>query len=182
MACILLATSGMSLVAAVVLGVQALSPPSTPHLRPEIMLRPLVEQAAQRSPSIRDLIDRIEASDLIVYVRLRQFAQSNLDGRVALLSRMPAGQRYLMIELACARSDVVTMATLGHELYHAMEIAAEPWIVDASGLTSYYTRHGQRTGDIQGNVTFETRGAEQAGVQVRRELFTTPARQTWTLK
>src|SRR5262245_11576255 len=172
----------MSFVVAVVMGFQAVSLSSTPHLRPEIMLRPLVAQAAQRSPSIRDLIDRIEASDVIVYVRMRQFARSDLDGRVALLSTMPAGQRYLMIELACARSDVVTIATLGHELYHAMEIASEPSIVDARGLRSYYTKHGERTGETQGNVTFETRGAEQAGVQVRRELFTTPARQTWTLK
>jgi hypothetical protein len=180
--CILLATAGMSLVAAVALGLQTLVSVPSPHLRPEIMLRPLVAQAAERSPLIRALIDRIEASDLIVYVRMRQFSRSDLNGRVALLSAMPAGQRYLMIELACARPDVVTMSTLGHELYHAVEIAQEPSIVDARGLISYYMRAGDRTGDIQGNITFETRGAEQAGVQVRRELFTTPTRQTWTLK
>ncbi|HMF94162.1 MAG TPA: hypothetical protein VKE96_07710 [Vicinamibacterales bacterium] len=155
---------------------------TAPHLRPEVMLRPLVEQAADRSPSIRELIDRIEASDVIVYVRMRQFAQSDLNGRVALLSTMPAGQRFLVIELACGRADVVTLSTLGHELYHAVEIADEPSIVDASGLAAFYARVGSRTGDVQGHLTFETRGAEQMGVRVRRELFTTPTRQTWTLK
>jgi hypothetical protein len=172
----------MSLVVAVAVGLQTASLAAAPHLRPDLALRPLVAQAADRSPSIRDLIDRIEASDVIVYVRMRPFAQSDLNGRVALLATMPAGQRFLVIELACGRPDVVTMATLGHELYHAVEIASEPSIVDARGLIAFYTRAGEKTGDIQGNITFETRGAERAGIQVRRELFTTPVRQTWSLK
>jgi hypothetical protein len=180
--CILLATPGMSLVVAVALGLQTLAHTSVARLRPDIALRPLVDAAAERSPSIRTLIDRIEASDVIVYVRMRPFAQSDLEGRVALLSTMPAGQRILVIELACARTELVTMATLGHELYHAVEIASEPSIVDARALAAFYTRIGEKTGDVQGRISFETRGAAQAGVRVRRELFTTPARQTWSLK
>ncbi|MBW8861943.1 MAG: hypothetical protein JF601_06165 [Acidobacteria bacterium] len=128
------------------------------------------------------MIDRLEASDLVVYVRLRQFTRSDLNGQVALLSSMPAGQRYLVIELACGRSDVLTIATLGHELFHALEIAAEPSIVDARSLAAFYTTAGEKTGDRLGQLTFETRGAEAAGVQVRRELFGAPARQTWTLR
>jgi hypothetical protein len=179
----LLATPGMSLVAAVAFAVQsaAIAQP-TPHLRPDITLRPLVDQAAQRSPSIRALVDRIEASDVIVYVRLRQFARSDLNGRVALLSSMPAGQRYLVVELACGRSDVLTIAALGHELFHALEIAAQPSIVDARSLAAFYTTAGEQTGNLHGQITFETRGAEAAGLQVRRELLAAPARQTWTLK
>jgi hypothetical protein len=172
----------MSLVAAALALQSAVIPRTSPHLRPEIVLRPLVEQAAQRSPSIRELIDRIEASDVIVYVRLRQFTRSDLNGRVALLSSMPAGQRFLVIELACGRSDVITIATLGHEQFHALEIAAQPSIVDARSLSAIYTTVGEKTGDGRGQVTFETRGAEATGVQVRRELLGTPARPTWTLK
>ena len=172
----------MPLVAVVALAMQVVGQGAVPHLRPEIMLRPLVEQAAQRSPSIRALIDRIEAADVIVYVRIRPFSQSDLNGRVALLEKMPAGQRYLVIELACARSDVVTISTLGHELYHAVEIAEEPSIVDAPTLIAHYTRAGEKTGDVQGHLSFETRGAEQTGVQVRRELYATPTRPTWNLK
>lgn len=173
----------MSLVAAVALALQSAAIARTgPHLRPEIALRPLVEQAAQRSPSIRELIDRVEASDVLVYVRLRQFTRSDLNGRVALLSSMPAGQRFLVVELACGRSDVATMAALGHELFHVLEIAAQPSIVDARSLSAFYTTAGEKTGDLHGQVTFETRGAEAAGVQVRRELLGAPARQTWTLK
>src|SRR5262249_49356098 len=103
-------------------------------------------------------------------------------GGVGVVWAVPGGQRFLVIELACGRADVVTLSTLGHELYHAVEIANEPSIADASGLAAFYARVGIRTGDVQGHLTFETRGAEQMGVRVRRELLTTPARQTWTLK
>jgi hypothetical protein len=171
-------------VALLAVGLQAMAHNTpAPHVRPEIMLRPLVARAAARSPLVRELIDRLEAADVIVYVRMQRFTQSDLNGRVALLATMPAGQRYLMIELACGRSEDVTIATLGHELYHAVEIAGEPSIVDARGLAAYYTRVGDRTGDIRGSMTFETSGAARAGVQVRRELFATPTtRQTWSLK
>jgi len=179
--CILLATAGMSLVVAVSLQF-VVAAPASPRLRPDIPLRALVAEAADRSPSIRELIDRIEASDVVVYVRLRRFTRSDLNGRVALLASMPAGQRYLVVELACGRTDVETMATLGHELFHALEIAGQPSIVDARGLAAYYTQAGEKTGNLPGQVTFETRGAEAAGVQVRRELLGTPARHTWTLK
>ena len=51
------------------------------------------------------------------------------------------------------------MATLGHELLHAVEIAGEPSIVDAL------------TGDAAGRRTFETEAAADAGQRVRRELL-----------
>ena len=173
----------MSFVIVAALGLQsALAHAPSPRLRPDLELRRLVAQAAQRSPSIRELIDRVEASDVVVYVRLRQFTRSDLDGRVALLSSMPAGQRYLVIELACGRTDVVTIATLGHELFHALEIAGQPSIVDGRSLAAFYTAAGERTGNREGELTFETRGAQAAGAQVRRELFGAPARHTWTLK
>jgi hypothetical protein len=166
----------------VALGFQIASLVPSPHLRPEAAVRPLVARAAAQSPLVQALIDRIEAADVIVYVRIRQFAQSDLNGRVALLSAMPARQRFLMIELACGRSDVMTMSTLGHELYHAVEIAEQPSIVDGPALAAYYSHEGEKTGDVAGHLTFETRGAEAAGVRVRRELLATPARHAWTLK
>jgi len=73
------------------------------------------------------------------------------------------------------------MATLGHELYHALEIAQEPSIVDARTLAAFYRRHGIETGGIAGRQTFETEGAEQAGRQARREL-TDNTRHTWNSK
>ena len=146
-----------------------------PHVRPERELRGLVADAARGSAAIRALIDRLEVLDVTVYVRVRAFMQTDLDGRVALLS-VRDGHRYLVIELACARPRLSQMATLGHELYHAVEIADEPSIVDAHTLAAFYLRVGRRTDAWGGRQTFETEGAADAGLRARRELLTNSTR------
>jgi len=148
---------------------------SAPHVRPVNDLRGLVEEAAQRSPEVRALIDRLEATDVIVYVRSRNFADSELDGRVALLA-VTTLQRYLVIELSCMKNTLVQMATLGHELYHAVEIAEEPSIVDARTLAAHYRRVGEQQSDALGRQTFETGAAFEAGRRTRRELLTNRTR------
>jgi len=112
---------------------------------------------------------------------MRAFNEASLEGHVGILTTTASGQRYLVIELACGRIGLTTMATLGHELYHALEIAQEPSIFDARTLAAFYRRHGIETGGIAGRQTFETEGAEQAGRQARREL-TDNTRHTWNSK
>jgi hypothetical protein len=68
------------------------------------------------------------------------------------------------------------MATLGHELFHATEIASEPSVVDVGTMAAYYSRIGMQTGDGDGKQTFETEAAADAGRRARRELLTTPKR------
>ena len=173
----------MSLAVVAALALLALDPsdPPPPHVRPDRPLRPFVEESARRSPSIRALLERLEATDVIVYVRMRAFNEASLEGHVGILTTTASGQRYLVIELACGRIGLTTMATLGHELYHALEIAQEPSIVDARTLAAFYRRHGIETGGTAGRQTFETEGAEQAGRQARRELADI-TRHTWNSK
>ena len=61
------------------------------------------------------------------------------------------------------------MATLGHELFHAIEIAEEPSAVSPQTLADLYSRIGRQTGDDSGRRTFETAAA---GVRARRQLLT----------
>jgi len=191
-ACILLATLRMPsmrcrLLALAIAGTlqqaaPALAQPVTsPHLRPERAVRSLVEDAAARSPSIQASIDRLEAMNVIVYVRTRMFLQTDLEGRVGMIAHVD-GRRFLAIELACGRPEIQMMATLGHELHHALEIAAEPSIVDARTLAAFYSKHGIQTGSGAGQLTFETEGAEEAGRRARREIIAAGERQTWTSK
>ena len=140
-----------------------------PHVRPDAALRDMVDEATRRSPAIRALRAQLEASDVTVYIRTRVFTQADLDGHVALLA-VNGAYRYLVIELSCARSTLSQMATLGHELFHAVEIAREPSVVDNRTLAALYTRIGRQTGDTVGRQTFETDAAANAGVQARREL------------
>ena len=146
-----------------------------PHVRPETAtLRALTAQAAARSPLVHELIDRLDRSDVVVYIRHRRFGSVLLDGRIGILSA--AGERrYLVIELACDRTELVQMATLGHELHHALEIAAEPSIVNPRTLAQFYARIGIAS-PIGPGQTFETRAAAEIGARVRHELLTTTAR------
>jgi hypothetical protein len=142
----------------------------TTHVRGEYGMQRLVDQAAGRSPAIQESIDRLQERDVTVYVRARKFVQLDLEGRIALLSTV-AGHRYLVIELACGRSELEQMATLGHELYHALEIADMPWVVDADTLADLYSRIGMKTGDRGGLRTFETEAAAAAGLLARQQLL-----------
>jgi hypothetical protein len=146
-----------------------------PHVRPERAIRPLVDEAARRSPIVRALIDQLERTNVTVYVRTRAFESSELDGRVGLLA-VTVHQRYLVIELACRGSTLVQMSTLGHELYHAVEIALEPSIVDARTLAAHYQRIGSDRTEGDGRQTFETQAAFETGRRVRRELLLTRPR------
>jgi hypothetical protein len=141
-----------------------------PHVRGDTMRR-FIDDAARRSPAIREWINRLQGLDVTVYVRAKAFARLDMEGRVALLSTA-GSHRYLVIELACGRTDVTTMATLGHELFHAIEIAEEPSVVNAETLAAFYTRIGVKTGDTGGLRTFETEAAAAAGLRARRQLLT----------
>ena len=142
-----------------------------PHVRGQDGMQRLVDEAARRSPSIQGWIERLQALDVTVYVRARSFSQIDLDGRIALLSTA-GSHRYLVIELACGRSELVQMATLGHELFHAIEIAEEPSAVNPESLAALYSRIGIKTGDSSGLRTFETEAAAAAGQRARRQLLT----------
>ena len=168
-----IASAGILLLTAAPAFAQDVATP--PHVRPERALRGMVDDAAHRSPEIRGLIDRLEALDVTVYIRTRVFDQMNLEGRVALLSAY-TGRRYLVVELACGRTGVALMSTLAHELYHAVEIAREPSVVDARSLAALYGRIGVQTGDTIGRQTFETYAAADAGQRARRELLSNAAR------
>ena len=143
---------------------------SAPHVRPAPELRTLVSEAAEGSPAIRTLMDRLETMNVTVYIRSATFIYSDLEGRVALLAGV-VGHRYLVIELACGRARLSQMAALGHELHHAVEIANEPSVVDTRTLAAFYERIGRQTGNAGGRLTFETDAAANAGLRARRELL-----------
>ena len=149
--------------------------PRSPHVRPERGMQRLVDEAARRSPAIREWVDRLESLDVTVYIRTKAFTQSDLEGRVALQS-VTGSHRYLIIEIACGHSELTQMATLGHELFHAIEIAEEPSVVSPDTLANFYSRIGRETGDSWGRRTFETAGAAAAGNRTRRQLLTNTTR------
>jgi hypothetical protein len=142
-----------------------------PHVRPDAMLKTMLHDAERRSSAVRDLVDRLDRSDVVVYVRLAPPSTFTFSGRLRFLSRTPV-YRYLVVELPCGRSAFEQMAMLGHELRHAVEIAEAASVVDLASLSIHYQRIGMQTSGLMGvSTTFETKAAMASGRQVWREVM-----------
>ena len=135
-------------------------------------LQALIADTAEKSPAFRAMLDRLEASTVIVYVRMAPLPTLTLDGRTAFIKvdTPTPDARLLLVELNCNRPIVAHTATLAHELRHAIEIADAPWVVGADTLERYYAQIGFRLDPSGWPVRFETVAARQAAAQVRREL------------
>ena len=101
----------------------------------------LVAEAVERSPTLRTLVRRIEASDVVVYLLCDDHPRAGIAGRLTFVSKA-GGNRYLLVRLARLKYRSLQMAVLGHELQHAVEIADTPAIVDPPSLAREYERIG----------------------------------------
>ena len=134
-------------------------------------MRRLILSGLQRSPTFSAMVDRLEASDLIVEVQCGQFKSAVLAGRTVLLSARPS-VRYVLVEIACPMAQAAALEILGHELRHALEIASAPWVVDEPSLERLYKQIGYSTCAKPGGFgEFETADAIEAGERVHHELF-----------
>ena len=75
--------------------------------------------------------------------------------------------RYLRIQIRADLSRREAIALIGHELQHAMEIAAATEVRDSSAMSRLYKRIGHTS---NGEHTYDTEAAQNTGRVVRREL------------
>jgi hypothetical protein len=135
-------------------------------------IRPMQKEGARlladglaQSPTFRRLVDRLEDSNVIVYVELRPDMPLHRGGALRFLARSQTDS-FLKINLNRAFTGRTLIALLGHELQHAVEVADAGGIASAEGLRALYQRLGQRTGLDQ----FDTFAARKVGYIVRQEL------------
>ena len=148
-----------------------ISAPAAPF-DPYAHVRPLHKDAEgviaygmARSATFRRLVNRLERSDVIVYVDLRPDMRQDIGGSLRFLAKS-ATHRFLRVQLNRADSPVWRVALLGHELQHAVEVAEAADVVSGEGLRALYHRIGVRTGID----TYDSTGARLAGYSVRDEL------------
>jgi hypothetical protein len=139
--------------------------PNHPRVRAEDpALATLIRQAIDQSETFRRLVTEIQASDGIVHVSRGRCGHYV---RACLLLWMGAAgpNRMLRVVVDSEKMDNETMALLGHELRHALEVLAEPGVRTGTGMFLMYKRNGA----VQGE-TFETEAAIVAGDAVYMEL------------
>jgi hypothetical protein len=128
------------------------------------VIRALMTEAADRSRTFRHLIDTIEKSDGIVYV---ESGKCGHGVRACLtMSVTPAsGYRILRILIDMRQKPRELMASIGHELRHAIEVLENRAVVDAATAYLFYAQ-----GSFAGGKTFETSAAIEAGFAVANEI------------
>jgi hypothetical protein len=140
------------------------------HVRPTMRGgQQLLDEDMNRSATVRALVERLERSDLIVYVQTRFFTSHSARGRLIFVSAA-AGRRYVVVEVACGESWNTQLSTLGHELKHAVEIADAGWVHSPADMAAFYASAGMQIAFEAGHEAFETLAAQDAGQRVLREL------------
>jgi hypothetical protein len=128
----------------------------------------LLKNGIARSSTFRALVDRIEASNVFVYVTVTPFIKSSLAGQLTWMTQ--AGPyRYLRATLSAEQTSDQQIASLAHELQHAVEVVEDILVKDEKTLIALYKRIGQpsRAAVASG---WETVAAQETGYRVRREL------------
>ncbi len=142
------------------------------HVRPLTpMARVALIRGLEQSPSFRALVERLNRSDIVVYVRDRRALPPALAAYLTFMTSA-GGVRYVMVQLSRRLTPSQQVATLGHELQHAVEIAERPWIVDAPSLAGEYTSLAvAKPPDGPAMQVFETARALAAAQRILGELI-----------
>ncbi len=128
----------------------------------------IMREAADRSIVFRRLIQTIDATDGLVYVDEGKCGHGVL--ACLTLSVQVAGPHRLLrilIDPRRDKNDCDLMASIGHELWHAIELLGEPSVRNYHTAYSFFEREGP-TDSTTGR--FETAAAIRMGLAVLPEV------------
>ncbi len=116
------------------------------HTRPlSAVARHVVAEGAAASPSLRALLDELEGTNVVVYVSTPMSGfNEDFHGALTFVTSV-AGTRYLhaSVDLWTTPDDRIVL--LGHELRHAIEVAATPpWSAGTASRRSTPQSAGHR--------------------------------------
>jgi hypothetical protein len=122
----------------------------------------------RRSQTLVEIVARVEAMDGIVYLLGGSFRPTNRNGLRGAMSHeitVATSTRILKVIIE-PRANDSTIGTIGHELWHALEVLQVPDAIDTASVERLYTRIGFKASA----GVYETDGAADAGYRVMRDL------------
>lgn len=143
---------------------------SASRIRPQSgQSRALIDDAMDRSATVARLIAALQRYRVFVFVDVR-VDPAVPTGETALLTANEAG-RYVQIVLNTTLRMDRRIEVLGHELQHALEIAAADDIANGASLRRHFAAIG-RTLSLSSRTeqAYETDAAQAVEQQVRRDL------------
>ena len=137
----------------------------------------LVTKGVMRSRTIALLLSELSRTDVVVYVRSTHRRPSDLAGSIGFMGVGADGRRWLMVTLygdegwtTLEDAEERQLITLGHELRHALEVAADARIATAEAFVAFYRTIGHEWAKDR----VDTHDARLAGRQVAQELGSSP--------
>ena len=126
----------------------------------------LVAKGLRRSPTFGGLLASLEQTDVIVQIVEDVNLPLRTPARIVLVPN-PREYRFLRIQVRPEGTDDEVIATLGHELRHALEIAAAPEVRSDAAIAALLRRIGYAGPSLH---EWDTDDAHRVGRDVRREL------------
>jgi hypothetical protein len=135
-------------------------------------LAELLERGYQRSVTLRGLIDRLEADNWVVFVQPGRCPDRVLVGCLIHFVGTFEGRPFLRIVVVSrGRHPDQVIATLAHELQHALEVVSDGRVSDLSSLVALGRRIAQDAYRTSQATIYETSQARRVGDAVLRELL-----------
>jgi hypothetical protein len=130
----------------------------------------LFKRGLDRSSLLRDIVDKIDADNTIVYIGLDPtLKKKGLAGRLTFSGRA-GNYRYMRALINPDLPPDLIIASIAHELHHVLEVIGNPDVRSENDLRDLYKRIG-RENRATAAAGWETEAAQQVGYEVRRELF-----------
>ena len=149
-------------------GPASAAPLNNARLRPQSpRITAWLAHGLERSATMRDLADRIEQSDVVVYMAIERGLGPGVSACVTWMASVP-GMRYLRISVRPDLHLAEAVAMLAHELQHVVEVIEHPDVQSNDDLAALYQRIGHRTGYTW--RAWDTVAALRAGDLARTEL------------
>lgn len=126
----------------------------------------LIEEGQRRSVTFADLVAAVNATDVIVYVQ-RVDNLPPVVGAQLVLVPVSTPQRYLRVQVRSTLPPTEIIALIGHELRHALEVAAAPAVRTQAQMAALYREIGHTGSGVD---VFDTAAARAAGDRVKAEL------------
>jgi len=143
--------------------------PVASHVRTSnVRVSEALRQAMAWSPSFRDLIATLDFLDRLVYIEEGTCRPPELRSCLHMVRNRDS--KVLVVQLATRQPTAAVVAQLAHELYHAMEIAREPGVVDDVSMRQMFERIGYRSCVDADTICWETRAAGAFEALVTRQV------------
>lgn len=124
----------------------------------------LLDRGYRHSTTFRQIVDRLEGSDVIIYVEFSMRPRPPVNSYLAFAAATEKC-RYLRILIRPNASTGTLIALLGHELQHAVEVATSPSVRDEQGLAALYGSIGN-----DNEEGWDSREADGIASVVEKEL------------